>query len=271
MSGYRFDEITGGWVVVAPARRGLPLDPALASAAASARADGVSTRGCPFCPGHESETENTLAQWCDAAGDWLVRVVHNRYPSVREDAALTSRGRGGDERPATGQHEIVIESRAHDIDLADFDDPHAARVLAACRDRARALEALPGIAAVSLFRNRGRRSGSSQLHPHAQLVATSVLPAGFALRHARAAAFAHARGGASLLDALVAREREADARIVERTARFDVFCPFASHRAYETWIVPSTPRASFAACDDEEISALAPLLTRTLRRVRVAT
>ncbi len=271
MPGYRFDEFTGSWIVVAPARRGLPFDPALASQSSSHRADDDSQRRCPFCPGHESETETTIAQDCDDEGHWLVRVVRNRYPSVREDAAIPSGTRGGEERPALGQHEIVIESRAHDCDLADFDDAHAARVLRAYRDRARALEAMPGVAAVSLFRNKGRRSGSSQSHPHAQVVATCVLPAGFANRHARAAAFAHAHAGAALLDALVAREREADARIVERTERFDVFCPFASHRAYETWIVPTTQRASVAACDDDELTALAPLLTRTLRRTRGVT
>lgn len=271
MPGYRFDELTGSWIVVAPERRGLPLDPGFARFGAAVLVPEDSLHECPFCPGNESETEAAVDQCVDAAGNWLVRVVRNRYPSVREDATIASPAQGGEERPAVGHHEIVVESRSHELDLADFDDAQATRVLCTYRDRTRALESIHGVAAVSLFRNRGRRSGSSQSHPHAQLVATCVLPTGFAVRQARAASYAHAHAGGALLDLLVAREREAAARMVEHSERFDVFCPFASHRAFETWIVPATRHASLSACDSDELAALAPVLTRTLRRVHHAT
>lgn len=267
MSGYRFDEMTASWVVIAASRRGMPVDPGLTR---TIDATVEASDSCPFCPGRESETEETIAQSLNAHGEWQVRVVGNRYPSVTRDATLSEPARGGDERASTGRHELVIESREHALDLADFDSSHAALVLRMYRDRFRVLEQTDDIAAVSLFRNRGRRSGSSQSHPHAQLVATTVIPSGFAIRHAAAESFARKHGGA-LLDALVERERETATRMVESTDDFDAFCPFASHRAYETWIVPRARRSSFADCVDRELDAFATTLTRTLRRVRSVT
>ena len=59
--------------------------------------------------------------------------------------------------------------------------------------------------------------------------------------------------------------------MVERSARYAVFCPFAPHRSFETWIVPMTPVASLAQVDDASLDELAPLIVRTLNRVLRAT
>jgi UDPglucose--hexose-1-phosphate uridylyltransferase len=268
LSGYRFDELSGSWIVIADARRGLPMDPSLARVTEPAVTDASR---CPFCPGHESETEETIAQITNDRGEWLVRVVGNRFPSVLRDARIGSRASGGDERPATGAHEVVVEAREHDVDLADLDDAQAARVLRMYRDRYAALERESGFGAVNLFRNRGRRAGSSQSHPHAQVMATSIVPNAIASRFARAVAFAGENKGIAILDRLVEREREAGIRIVESSDAFDVLCPFAPHRAYETWIVPRTRQPSIAECTDVDLEHLAAALTRTLRRVRAAT
>ena len=267
MAGYRFDELTREWVVIAPARRGIPIDPTLARAPNAV----PSNANCPFCPGHESETEETIAARNDEAGRWLVRVVGNRFPSVMRDARIEAAATGGDERPATGAHEVIVEAREHDLDLATLDEAQAVRVLEVFRDRYAALEGDPKFAAVSLFRNRGVRSGSSQSHPHSQIVATSVLPPAFELRHRIAREYAVAHDDASLLDDLASRERDAGARIVTSTEALDVYCPFASHRSYETWIVPRTRRASISQCDDAELAVLATTLVHTIAAVMRAT
>jgi UDPglucose--hexose-1-phosphate uridylyltransferase len=268
LSGYRFDDLSGAWIVIADARRGLPMDPSLARMPEPAVTDASR---CPFCPGRESETEETIAQIANDRGEWLVRVVGNRFPSVTRDARIESMPPGGDERPARGAHEVLVEAREHDLDLADLDDAQATRVLRMYRDRYAALERETEFAAVSLFRNRGRRAGSSQSHPHAQVLATSIVPNAVASRFARAAAFAEANGGAAILDRLVAREREAAIRLVDSGDAFDVVCPFAPHRAYETWIVPRMREAAITESTDVDLAQLAPVLTRTLRRLRTVT
>jgi UDPglucose--hexose-1-phosphate uridylyltransferase len=137
-SELRLDPFTGAHTLIATGR---------ASIGAS-RPGGLPSGGarCPFCPGHEADTEDTI--W--ASGDpWDVRVVLNRFPLV-------------DDTRAAGRHELVIESRAHDQDLVDLPVDALASLLSVYQSRVRALEAIPGIASVVLFRNRGRRAGSSQ-------------------------------------------------------------------------------------------------------------
>jgi UDPglucose--hexose-1-phosphate uridylyltransferase len=272
MPSWRYDELTETWVAVAAARRGLPVDPAVAARADPASATRPGARPCPFCPGAESETEPTVAALADAAG-WRVRVVRNRFPHAAPDATpeRPARAIDGREVPARGVHELVIEAREHALDWPDFAPAHGADVLGMYRDRYRALSRVPDVRHVSVFRNRGRRAGSSQSHPHAQLVATTVLPHGVA--HRAAIARRHvAHAGVTPLAALVVRELDAAVRVVEITERFVVFCPFASHRAFETWIAPRAPDANdFGAVDDAELAALAEVLTRSTARIRAAT
>jgi UDPglucose--hexose-1-phosphate uridylyltransferase len=66
-------------------------------------------------------------------------------------------------------------------------------------------------------------------------------------------------------------EVEAEVRVVERTKRFVVFCPYAPTRMFETWIAPVNPAKAFVALPGDELAELALLLKRTLARVRTAT
>src|SRR6185295_11020540 len=149
----REDAFTGSLVVVAPQRHGIgapqkPLPAALPD---------VPLASCPFCPGHEAETEATIERIPDAPGTaWAARVVGNRFPLVGEGTGLA------------GRHEVIVDHPGHGDDWTTFDDAHATALLALYRRRVRAVERAPDVAYASLFRNRGRRAGSSQPHPHAQ-------------------------------------------------------------------------------------------------------
>jgi UDPglucose--hexose-1-phosphate uridylyltransferase len=249
MSELRHDDLTGTWTLLAPGRRGI-------GAMRPAGLPDVALEACPFCPGREAETEEATL----ALGDpWVVRVVANRYPLVAPRSSLTSEGA----RPASGLHEVVIESRDHDADLATYDPGHAALVLRAIRARLRTIEAMPGLAAISVFRNRGRRAGSSQPHPHSQLVALDHVPPAIALRAARAEAGAH-------IAIEIARERIDGARVVEDRGGVIAYCPFASHRAWETRLALDAAVPRLSALDDALLDALAAALVRTTARLRRA-
>ena len=268
MSGYRFDEMSECWVVIATGRRGVPMatrEPQSAPAEAASN-----NANCPFCPGRESETEATLASFKNPDGTWRVRVVHNRYPIVTPAATVTTAAPGGRELAGIGVHELVVETPEHDTDWHRFSSGVASDVVRMYRDRTRALEAEPDIRAVNLYRNRGRRAGSSQPHPHAQLVATQVIPP-FVERRQSAAARHAELTGTSLLDTVLARELASAVRIIEVTDEFVVLCPFAPHRAYETWIVPRTNAHSFGALRDDTLTAFGTAVQRSVARVHVAT
>ncbi|HEY8428895.1 MAG TPA: DUF4931 domain-containing protein [Sandaracinaceae bacterium] len=247
----RVDPFTGRSVIVAPGRRGL----------GAAKPGGLpEPEGrCPFCPGHEADTEPTLAQWPEA-GEWQVRVVANKYPVASQRDGWTSRG----------WHEVGIDARAHDVDLADLSVEHAAAMLRLYRDRVRALEAREGVRCVVPFRNRGRRAGSSQPHPHSQIVALEHVPAEIALRWERAREHVE-RHGRPLHETELAREESEGARIVAASAHALVFCPYASSRPYEIRIAPRAPRGGFASATDEELEAIGAHLVDAYARLRAAT
>lgn len=238
-SEVRVDPWSGAEVVLAPGR--------LAIGATKAGGLPAPAGRCPFCPGHEADAEATVA----AIGDpWSVRVVGNRFPLVSMSMA-----------GARGVHEVVIESRAHDVDLPDLDARSLTDVLSTYRDRARTLAALEGIGCVVTFRNRGRRAGSSQPHPHAQITALDYVPP-----HVRT------RDAIALADpGLLARTLEAEragGRVVREGGGFVTFCPFASARAHEVRIAPVERVERLAELEDAGVSALADHLGRALRGLR---
>ncbi len=245
MADVRYDELTGMHALLAPGRAAaVPID----------RWSGlpVITGRCPFCPGNEDDTEVTIDQR-PSTGPWRIRVVRNRYPIV-----------------AAEHHEVLVEAREHDADLPDFTAEHLREVMRAYRDRAAALAAMEGVAAVALFRNRGRRAGSSQPHPHSQLVALPVVPIEAERRTDRDRAH-RAEHGEPLLDAVVRRELEDGVRVVQASSRFVAHVPYAPRFSHEIRIAPRTEVASFGALDDAAIDELADVLGNTSRRLRVVT
>jgi UDPglucose--hexose-1-phosphate uridylyltransferase len=224
---------------------------------------------CPFCPGHETEADPATEERRDASGRWLARSVTNRFP-------MMGRGATGDavihhgvfrERPATGAHEVIVETRLHEADLSDLDADALAVVLDLHRSRHRALAGRPDAAAVLLFKNRGPRSGASLRHPHSQVMTCPVVPPGVRRRDAVAARH-HRREGSSLVQRLVDAELAEGARVIASDPHFVALCPWASARSHETWIVPRAPIAHFGATPDALLLPLAAMLRQTLRRVR---
>lgn len=247
----RFDVWTESWVIVAPDRRSV----------GSSRPGGLPAPAsrCPFCPGHEADAE---AATLEIGDPWRVRVVKNRYPIVLDEAAARS---SREANIAAGAHEVVIESRNHAADLATLDPEAAIDVLSAWRERARALARTPGARAVVIFRNRGRRAGSSQPHPHSQIVALPFVPP-FVARHAEVATRFRERHGDSLLTHALAEERRRGTGIVRDQSGIVTFCPFASSRAWLTRLAFDDGPKHLADLDDSRLVRLAPRLVDACRR-----
>jgi len=171
--------------------------------------------------------------------------------------------------PAVDAHEVVIESPDHDADLADYEIPHLRGVLGLWRERVRALEAEPATAAALVFRNRGRRAGSSQPHPHTQIAATSWVPAEVRLRW-RIAQDQERELGRSLHAAVLEREL-ASSRVLSSDPRVVSFCPYAPSRPFELRFAPREARGGFATAEDSDLDSLAAQLRDAALRLRVHT
>lgn len=227
----RVDPFTGRAAWIAPGRAGL---------GATRPAGLPSPEGrCPFCPGHEADAEPTVAQWPED-GPWQARVVRNKYPLVA---------------PPAGDHEVGIDARAHGVDLADLSPAHVAGMLKLYRARYVALSQREGVAAVLFFRNRGRRSGSSQPHPHSQLVALPEVPASI-LRRAE-------RGRGRELHTAERRAALSNGRVVAERASATALCPHAPSRAHEVRI-SAHEAGGFEAAHDRTLDDVASLLVEVL-------
>jgi len=260
---FRLDPLTGNWAVIAPQRRatGAAPDPGAGPPPIAGR--------CPFCPGHEGDTEETVHAWPDEEA-WRVRVFRNRYPAARPDARLEQPAGEWTAVAALGLHDVIIETPDHDVDLADLDDAHATEVVRVYRDRARELARGDGVRMVAAFRNRGRRAGASQPHPHGQVI-SGAAPSPEALRRMDAARAFSTRQSGRLVDHFVEREVAAGVRVVEETAEAVVLCPWAPWSTHQVWIVPRDSRGSFTGLADARIAPLAAVILRTLRRLRSVT
>jgi UDPglucose--hexose-1-phosphate uridylyltransferase len=240
---FRFDAWSESWVAMAPGRKAI----------GAMRPGGLptSTERCPFCPGHESDTEISTDE---VGSPWRARAVLNRFPLTREDASDAAPG--ARRMPGSGVHEVIVESRDHDRDLATMHADEALDVLTLWRARSRALARIEGVRAITLFRNKGRRAGSSQPHPHSQIVALPFVPPLLATR-ARVAEAHRALHGGSFVARMIEDERADGSRIVTDADGVVSYCPYASSRAWWARLAIADDLPRLADVTDSQLAILA--------------
>lgn len=239
MSELREDVLTGRLVLVAPGRAARP------HTVAREEPSGPSAN-CPFCAGHEHETPPEVYRTGEGDPDtpgWRVRVVPNLYPIVGPHAAPG----------ATGAHEVVVLSPAHDHSFAQLSEREALEVMTVLRARAR-LHADAGRRHVQVLVNSGRAAGASIAHPHAQLLALDVVPPAVADAEAR---FESTDALHADLDDAVARD------LVVLDGAAPAWCPWASASPAAVRIAVRDAGPHFERATDEQLDAV----TRTLQRV----
>ncbi|HEV7563123.1 MAG TPA: hypothetical protein VGO24_06430 [Solirubrobacterales bacterium] len=144
--------------------------------------------------------------------------------------------------PATGAHEVLINSPKHVTAMAELDEDEFAAAVATWRERMRAHSEA---SYVQLIVNEGGGAGASLEHSHAQLYALPFVPAAVARERERAGAYGERTAGAGLLsDVLVEEVRRRD-RLVAIDEEAALICPWASRSPFELRVVPRRESASF--------------------------
>jgi UDPglucose--hexose-1-phosphate uridylyltransferase len=250
MPELRRDELSGRWVLLAPGRAARP------HTFGSPGPDARGPDACPFCPGNEHLTPPEVYRTGDGAPDtpgWRVRVVPNLYPIVG----------GPDAGPgATGAHEVVVLSPAHERSFAQLGDVQAAEVLTVLRDRAHHHLAA-GHAFVQVVINHGRAAGASIEHPHAQIVALDLVPPAVAQGVERFGAAGH--------DLVVADLDGAgdDLRLVDGLVT--AWCPRAGSTPYELRLALRAGGSRFDEAGDGDMGLVADATRSVLARLAAAT
>jgi UDPglucose--hexose-1-phosphate uridylyltransferase len=178
------------------------------------------------------------------------------------DPLLASRKAGEPDlfssRPATGAHEVIVNSPEHVTAMAALSDGQFAAAVATWRERMRSHA---DSSYVQLIVNEGGGAGASLEHTHAQLYALPFVPAAVARERERAGAYAERTAGSGLLsDVLVEEVRRGD-RLVAIDDEAALICPWASRSPFELRVIPRRESASF---EQDEAGAA---MIRTAMRV----
>jgi UDPglucose--hexose-1-phosphate uridylyltransferase len=267
MSELRKDPIVDRWVIVAAERGRRPND-------FRTESDPLASAFDPFAPGHEDRTPPEIAAWGRPAGappnspDWQVRVVPNKFPALCSVGELDPQGLGMfDLMNGIGAHEVIIENPAADWDMANAAPEEVVAVLRAYVERLRALRKDERFRSATIFRNVGAAAGATLAHAHSQIIALPIVPK--QLREQLDAAHEYyARKGRCIFTDIIRQETAMNQRVVESGEQFAVLCPFAPRFPFELRILPLRHSHDFALIGEDELSALAAVLARSLRRIK---
>lgn len=228
---------------------------------------------CPFCPGHERYSPQTIYQHSNCSGTWDVRVTPHLRPLYRIEGDAQRRAEGVyDKMHSLGAHEVVVEHPDHNLTLSDLDDEHLAHVLQAYVARILDLKRDRRFRYVTVFRNQGELAGQDLDHPHSQLTATPFIPRRV-VYELRALQRYYEMKERCLICDIVKQELNQQIRTVEWDDQFVALCPFASRVPYEMWLLPVNHHCSF----EEDLNQwdrqirFSRLLKSVLRRLEAVT
>jgi UDPglucose--hexose-1-phosphate uridylyltransferase len=262
MSEFRFNRVTGDWVIIASERARRPEDYIIRMNRRDMPSH-VST--CPFCVGNEDMTDPVFVEPPDRA--WRVRVIKNKFPALRPDADHTVDG-GVNTRTMSGigYHEVLIEHVEHNRYLFDQTVEETRTVLASLKRRYVEIGQDQRIALVVIFKNHGAAAGSSLEHPHTQIMATPVLPNDVRRRMEDARQFFD-ENGKCLFCGVIEDEINEGKRIIDRSEHFVSFVPFAAISPFHVWLMPLRHSPDFGCITDAELSDLGSHMRRVLRKI----
>jgi UDPglucose--hexose-1-phosphate uridylyltransferase len=140
-------------------------------------------------------------------------------------------------------------------------------VLQAYSDRIKDLRQDLRFRFIMVFRNAGTAAGATIEHPHSQVIALPITPK--PVKEQLESARDHFNRKSRCIYCDILRQEEyMKYRIVEATDDFVVMCPYASRFPFEMQILPRHHLHDFTQIDDSQKTALADILSRSLRRIK---
>lgn len=251
MSEFRQDIVTNNWVLIAESRAQRPVDFKASPATPPSLPEVF--EACVFCPGHEAQTGDEIAHY-PPSGDWLVRVVPNKYEAVGHILGKRS-SEFYFSRPGIGDHEVVV-TRYHNKSTALQDEEMIDLTLRTYVDRMNELKQHDEVRYVHIIQNHGMQAGASIVHPHSQIFAIPFLPHRIHTELAGTRNYFATHGSCVYCEIILYELKEKE-RLVIDNEHFLVIAPYASKIPFELHILPKMHRASFQEMTISERKSLA--------------
>jgi UDPglucose--hexose-1-phosphate uridylyltransferase len=249
-SEIRYDPILDEWVAIAAHRQ--------------SRTHLPPSDECPLCPSQPGRPSEIPASQYDVA------VFENRFPSFSDRPANvtpTDLPGLGEHRAGAGRCEVVCFTSDHDASFASLPPERVRTVIEAWADRTAELSAMPDVAQVFCFENRGTEIGVTLHHPHGQIYGYPFVTPRTRRMLSSAREYADKHDGANLFAAVLAGERAARTRIVTENEYWTAFVPEAARWPFEVHLYPNRQAPDIAALSTAERDALAPIYLEVLRRL----
>jgi UDPglucose--hexose-1-phosphate uridylyltransferase len=228
---------------------------------------------CPFCYGFEGKTPPEIFS-IRSYGEpnnpgWLVRVIPNKYPALRVEGEVKSRGYGlYDVRDGIGAHEVIIETPDHYRGMADFTPAEITNVLVAYRARLLDLRNDFRLRHMVLFKNHGAQAGATLSHSHSQLIAVPLTPPVAAKELHVSQQFYEVHERCIYCD-LIEFELKEGVRVVSESSDFVVLTPYAACFPFELRLYPKHHAHDFALMNDRQLAELGITMKDMLQRIKV--
>jgi len=230
----------------------------------------------PYAPGNESMTnpsvlslvakDGMLQRLQDADDDyvtgWLIRVFESKNPAVSIESENTYSERPHYSEPAYGYHYIVVASPKEKASFSTIDLEQWSNVLVVIQDRLRWLYTQKGVTYVSIYLNHGEAAGSTNPHPHMNIVTFSTIPPVIESEAEASHQILNEKGVCPMCQTVSAET--GGPRQILQTEGFIAFCPWAPSYSYEFWISPKKHTTSFSKITQKEINDLSLILRATL-------
>jgi UDPglucose--hexose-1-phosphate uridylyltransferase len=250
-SEIRRDPLTGEWVAMAAHRQSRTYKPPAET--------------CPLCPSEPGRPTEIPESSYD------VVVFENRFPSFSQMS--TDFGRNGlttsdgadlvPRAPGRGRCEVVCFTSDHNSSFGELSPSRVRTVMDVWADRTEALSALPEVAQVFPFENRGEEIGVTLIHPHGQIYGYPFITPRTERMLATAQSYLDKHGRPVMADILSA-EKTAGTRIIETSEYWTAFVPSAARWPVEVHVVPNRQVPDLPALTAVERDDFAGLYIRVL-------
>jgi UDPglucose--hexose-1-phosphate uridylyltransferase len=230
----------------------------------------------PYAPGNEAMTNPSVLSLVAKDGmlqrlqdsedeyvtDWSIRVFESKNPAVSIEAENTYSDRPHYSEPAYGYHYIVVASPKQKDSFSTIGIEQWSNILVVIQDRLRWLYTQKGVTYVSIYANHGESAGSTNPHPHLNLVTFSTIPPVIEAESEASHKILNEKGVCPMCQTVNAET--GGPRQVIQTEGFIAFCPWATSYPYEFWICPKKHTTSFSKITQKEINDLSLILRATL-------
>ncbi|MHA1872447.1 MAG: galactose-1-phosphate uridylyltransferase [Promethearchaeota archaeon] len=253
----RWDPILREWVIVAKNRTVRPV-----LGKTFTKEEKKKKYSCPFCPDAP-----------EGAGNWVVKWVPNRFPSLIEEAGISF----SDEkivdgfyklRPGKGRCEVLLYTQDHNKTLGELTLSNIEALIKLWQERLSYSMSLEEMKYTFIFENRGKEIGVSLSHPHGQLYTFPFVPPRIEKEFSSSRDFFRENNKCLFCNVIETELKANPSRIIEENSDFVAFIPYFAKWPFEVHIYPKKHVPTILGIKEgQEISNFARIIKAVVLRL----